>query len=78
MKRKTVGWVASVLLGAACGTGTGVGGVGAQCAKGNANTQQTISTCESGLTCCGLPDTGGACQAPDGGALCPSGGSALP
>jgi hypothetical protein len=77
MKRIRVVFLLSSLAGLFSACGAGVGGVGAQCARGNSNNPQTLVTCEAALTCCGLPDTGGTCQAPDGGALCPSGTIAL-
>jgi hypothetical protein len=63
--------VSSLLL---AGCGAGVGALGARCERGNSSLPQTVVTCAAGLTCCvGPPDTGGACEAPDGGTLCPPG-----
>jgi hypothetical protein len=53
-------------------------GVGALCARSFSKPgySANIVTCASGLSCCvGPPDTGGTCEAPDGGNPCPSGGN---
>jgi len=60
------------------GCGGAANGVGALCRQPLNNQPVNVVTCATGLTCCGgPPDTGGYCQAPDGGALCPAGGQLL-